>query len=98
MTIITIKQTGEVQWIGDAMPIPVTIVERKRLSTIEPFDTVKRDAFRLLRFMFGEQGRVAAWTRKWRGLWLVTILETGEWSVFRKRANAVRWELEKLAL
>lgn len=71
-------------------------VTKRRVSTITPMFAPKKQAFWLLRKLFGEEGRVAAWTRTWRTTWLVRILKTGEWSVFTRREDCVAWELEKL--
>jgi hypothetical protein len=51
-------------------------------------------AFWILRKLFGERGRVAAWTRTWRCAWLVKVIRCGEWSVFHLRSDAVKWELQ----
>lgn len=67
-----------------------------RLSTITPIGSFKLAAFRLLRWLFGERGRVAEFTRKWKGPWYVEIIATGEWSVFLKRSDAVAWEIERI--
>jgi hypothetical protein len=44
-----------------------------RGSYILPISRPKRWAFRLFRRLFGETGRVAAWTRSWRGPWRVDL-------------------------
>jgi hypothetical protein len=44
-----------------------------RASHVVPISRPKRWAFRLFRRLFGETGRVAAWTRTWRGPWRVDL-------------------------
>lgn len=74
-------------------------IKLTRLSHITPVCApIKGPAFRLLRWLFGDRGRIAAWTRTWKGPWLVEILATGEWSVFNKRSDAVAWEIERINL
>jgi len=46
---------------------------RSRASHDLPVAALKRSAFRLLRLLFGECGRVSEWTRGWRGPWQVTF-------------------------
>ncbi len=94
---IILKHNGEIKFVGSPpFDLPLKNIRKKRVSTITPMFTPKAQAFWLLRKIFGEDGRVAAWTRRWRGPWRVRILATGDWSVFDLRDDAVRWELEKL--
>lgn len=76
--------------------LPTVTLSKRRVSTITPMFAPKRQLFWLLRWLFGEEGRAAAWTRKWKGPWIVRILATKEWSVFFKRNDCIAWELEKL--
>lgn len=71
-------------------------VSKRRVSTITPMFAPKKQVFWLLRKIFGEQGRVAEFTRRWRGPWIVKIIATGEWSVFTRRESAIEWELMML--
>lgn len=98
-TIIISKKDGSLQWLNPPpFKLPVTEVTRQRFSEILPTDPVRRCAFRILRKLFGEEGKVAAWTRKWRCLWTAKIL-LGRWRgsefVTPFRAAAVEWEHER---
>lgn len=96
MTMI-LKPNGEVEWIEGEPFIPVINVKRRRLSHVTPaFAPIRLPLFKLLRRVFGDRGRVAAWTRTWRGPWKVKIVATGEWSLFEKRSDAIAWEMEQV--
>jgi hypothetical protein len=49
----------------------------RRASHVEPAPFWERQAFRLLRTLFPDTGRVAAWTRTWRCLWRVNTSPVG---------------------
>ena len=71
-----IKRDGTLEFLGAPPPglvLPAGTTKR-RFSEIVPVHPVKRAAFRLLRWMFGEDGRVARWTRGWRCRWEAIIL------------------------
>ena len=94
--IINVTKTGDVEWIGDKCPLdlPLGKIRRRRVSTIRPVRFLKRMAFVILRTVFGETGRVAAFTRTWAGPWRCVILSTGQTEVFENRQAAVDWEYE----
>lgn len=96
---LKLKPDGTVESIGNPLGLPFARGARKRrLSTITPWlAPIKGPAFRILRLVFGDDGRVAAWTRTWRGPWIVRILATGEWTVREKRADCIDWEIEQLS-
>ena len=52
-------------------------VVTKRASHVEPSEFWLRVAFRLLRIVFGERGRVAEWTRGWRTIWRIDTHPVG---------------------
>lgn len=92
-----ILSNGTIKTIGrPPFELPTTILSKRRVSTITPVFFPQKQAFRFLRWVFGEEGRVARFTRTWSGPWIVKILATGEWSVFFKRQAAIDWELEQL--
>ncbi len=96
MKTITILPDGQVQFLGDACPLDLPLVDpiRRRVSKIQPAHNVwKRIAFLLVRRCFGELGRAADWTRTWSGSWRATILATGQSAVFESRAEAIAWEI-----
>ncbi len=96
--LINVAEDGSIEWIGDKCPLdlPLGKIRRRRVSTIRPAHNGKRMVFQILRTVFGEQGRVAAFTRRWNGPWIATILSTGETAVFENRQAAIDWELEIL--
>ena len=98
MKTIIIIPGGDVQFLGDICPVDLPLVKLKRIrvSTIQPLTAPKRCLFRLIRFLFGDQGRIAAWTRRWVGPWKAVILATGQSAVFENRDQAVMWEMRCL--
>ncbi len=54
-----------------------TTTEQARGGHVLPQQTLKRQAFRALRRLFGGAGAVADWTRSWAGPWVVVICKTG---------------------
>lgn len=59
--------SDEALQISEAIGATVTL----RASNVVPANVFKFVAFILLRQCFGERGRVANWTRTWRGDWEV---------------------------
>lgn len=94
---ITLKPNGSVEWVGDApFTLPVTNVRKRRVSRIVPVNLWKRVCFRLLRLCFGDEGRVAKWTRTWSGPWRGRILATGETFEDGNRLCVIAWEIVTL--
>jgi len=54
------------------------VAHSARGGYVWPQRRLKRFAFRLLRKLFGRNGRIAAWTRTWRGPWTVIVAATGQ--------------------
>ena len=82
---------GEIEVIGE--PVIVLGAGRQRRAThILPVNPFKRAAFVLLRLVFGERGRVAETTRRWRGPWKAIILATGQTKIHPSRKVLLRWE------
>lgn len=99
MKTIFIEPDGSVSFLGDECPVDLPLGNpiRKRVSVIQPAHNVwKRIAFKILRTVFAEQGRVSDWTRTWQCEWRATILATGQSAVFENRQAAVDWEYEIL--
>ena len=95
---ITITPEGNVEFLGDTLPIdlPLGKTVRRRVSVIRPLNVWKRIAFISLRLLCKDTGRAAAFTRTWRGPWRATILATGQSAVFENRQAAIDWEYEVL--
>jgi hypothetical protein len=71
------------------------IVERKRVSYIYPQNFILRAIFKMLRKLFGDDVKIAKWTRNWKCLWQVEILDGKEKIVFKgfqNRKDAVKFE------
>ena len=72
----------------------------ERISHIEPTGWSQRWLFHRIRGCFGDDGRMAAWTRRWRCLWRVNFAPTGgdlcfanrDGKPFRSHAAAVAYE------
>jgi hypothetical protein len=65
--------------LGDLpLRLPHSALRIQRASHVWPVHPIKRAAFRLLRLCFGERGRVAVWTRSWRGPWQVVLMRNAE--------------------
>lgn len=91
---IRIKPNGLIEFLS---PPPFKLVEEKsskRYSEITPTNPVLYVLFRLLRFCFGEYGRVGAFTRRWQCLWRMTVLSTGYTETSRDRAALIDKEHE----
>lgn len=94
-TTVTVLPNGDVQFIGeDIFDLPLGKIRRRRLSTIQPNVVWRKAAFLLLRTVFGDRGRVAAFTRKWNCEWEVRLI--GRPGTFRSmdRSACVAWEME----
>jgi len=67
----------------------------QRASHVLPRNRLLRALFRWLRDTFGETGIVAACTRRWPCLWVADMspIGGGQYGPFRKRADAIRFEI-----
>lgn len=92
------KATGCVEWLAPPpFLIPVEKQSRRRFSEIVPVALLPRILFRLLRLLFGERGKVAAWTRTWCVMWRAKILigkHKGKWMEHAFREVLLQWERE----
>lgn len=98
-TTLRIKKDGTIEWlVPPPFPVPVVNQTKQRFSEIVPTDPLRCLAFRILRKLFGETGRVSDWTRSWRCLWTGRIL-TGRWRgsefISPFRAAVLEWEHSK---
>lgn len=106
-TVINVTEDGNIEFIEGTVSLDMALAlsgdldlskktVRRRLSRIVPASPWKRVAFYTLRFLCGERGRAAAFTRTWKGPWRMRILSTGQTEVFELRQAAVDRELEIL--
>ncbi|MGN6556204.1 MAG: hypothetical protein ACTHLW_21040 [Verrucomicrobiota bacterium] len=106
MQILTFHESGIITALdtrGGVDAEQLGMVKRTRASHIWPAHPVKRAAFRILRRLFGESGRVATWLRQWRGPWEVRFVDplaprrigAVVFSHISRRV-CVAWEIEQL--
>jgi len=100
-TVITFETDGSLTIIGDS---PAVLGEEyagssRRASHVEPTGLMLRWAFHLLRAAFGETGRVAGWTRRWKCPWRVNLAPSGGpiLGPYGDRAQAISEEVDWLA-
>lgn len=94
---IKVKPNGELEFFPDVPPGLDVETTKHRFSEIVPVNPVKRAAFRALRWAFGEEGRVAEWTREWRCKWECVILRgpaKGKRVRMESRQLLIEWEGE----
>jgi len=73
------------------------IIERKRVSHIYPQNIILRTIFKVLRKLFGDNGKIADWTRNWKCKWQVEILDENKskkkiFKGFKDRKTAIDFE------
>lgn len=88
-TIQSIKNEGEDFDLFDAES------EVNRASHVEPVNRTLRRAFHFLRKVFGENGRVGNWTRRWKCEWRIDMSPVGGMVFygFASRADAIAYEV-----
>lgn len=94
-----IKRDGTLEFLGAPPPrLALPGATKQRFSEIVPVHPVLLVAFRVLRWMFGEEGRVSDWTRTWKCWWEATILigpvrgrKARQWGK-HGRAHLIEWE------
>lgn len=93
---------GGARCVASRVPIALVAighVTTHRASRVEPVSPVLRAAFRALRRAFGDAGRVASWTRRWRCAWRVDLRPSGGpvlAETWRDRSAAIAAELNWL--
>lgn len=91
---LKILKDGRMSWLNPPPFAVPAVTKRKRYSEITPTNPFLFVAFRALRLVFGERGRVAQWTRSWRCEWRMVVLSTGVTSVSTDRAMLIELEHE----
>jgi hypothetical protein len=77
---VTIDENGDLLYLKSDLAdvlLECGEVVQRRASHVEPASRDLRILFHTLRFIFGEQGRIADWTRKWVCLWRVNTAPVG---------------------
>jgi hypothetical protein len=70
-------------------------IDRKRVSYIYPQNFMLRQVFLIIRRIFKNNEKIIEWTRNWKCLWQVEILDGKEKTVFKgfqNRKDAVKFE------
>jgi hypothetical protein len=91
-----LKPDGTIEFLNPP-PFRVDVIRRKRFSEIVPTNFWLLMAFRILRALFGEKGKVSDWTRRWNCRWYCMILTgdyAGEWLESDDREELLAWERE----
>lgn len=74
----------------DSLPLAaIGTVTKHRASHVLPCHPIKRAAFRVLRAVFGERGKVADYCRGWKGPWEVRFTETPHLVSFTHKSRRV---------
>lgn len=95
--IIKIDKQGNIEAMNfDLKRLGYENVTHRRLSHIWPCSFWKRQAFRLVRAIFGDRGLMAAWTRRWVGPWQVRLVSNTRHVAYTAafRDWCVQWEHE----
>ena len=99
---VTIDEDGDLVFLktplSDVLLELGTVVTR-RASHVTPRAFLPRVGFKLLRWAFGDTGRVSEWTRTWRGPWRVDMRPVGAPVVdgdWRTRQDAIDFEIAYL--
>lgn len=99
---VTIDENGDLAFLSTDMSdvfLEMGKAVKRRASHVEPERLAKRIAFRVLRGVFGDHGRVAEWTRNWSGKWRVDTRPTAGVvlpQLFDSRDEAITAEIEFL--
>ncbi len=104
--ILLIVENGTIAVLGDTAKARdlfgayVGTVQQRRASHVEPINPALRLAFRALRWLGGDKGRVAAFTRSWGCQWRVDLAPSGGGILepFAARADAIAAEIEWLCI
>jgi len=70
-----LNKQGEIEWLTRP-PVPFTVIPKRkvRFSEIVPTNIALFIAFRIIRFLCGEDGVMAIWTRQWVCNWKLIVL------------------------
>lgn len=102
MTALIIHPDGRVEAVADDIARSIAAelgnMTTRRASHVLPAHPIKRAAFRLLRSVFSEQGKVAAWCRNWRGPWQVRFASDPGTVVYshKSRRVCIDWEVKTI--
>jgi len=87
---LVVKEDGTIEQIVSEEMLKLDGAETvRRASNVLPLGIPKRVAFKALRRVFGDKGRVSAWTRRWRGPQIVEIIDGPTLGPFHSRTEAL---------
>jgi hypothetical protein len=99
-TKLYIEPDGTIRAVAnDALPLDgIGTLTQRRASHVWPCRPATRFAFRVLRSLFGERGRIAEWCRRWHGPWEVRFADDPHRVVFShpSRRVCIAWEIQRL--
>lgn len=77
--IIKLDEDGAMRFLvnEDTAGFVTTDSQVRRASHVEPDSLILRGVFHTLRFMFGEKGRMAQFTRIWPCIWRTNLAPSG---------------------
>lgn len=94
---IVVNEDGTIQQIvTDEMVAFEGEATTRRASNVMPLAPVKRAAFKMLRTVFGEKGRVSDWTRRWKGPHIAVMVDGPVLGPYPSRQGALDAELRWL--
>jgi len=70
-------QKGTVQYLIGEVKFDIGPSKVLRYSNVEPCNAMLRAAFKMLRTLAGDTGRIAEWTRTWRVYWRADLRISG---------------------
>ena len=95
--IVNINDDGVISYIKDPKaPAFEGSHSQRRASNVLPHNPIKRIAFKALRLVFGNRGRVSDWTRTWTGENIVNIVGGPTLGPFGSRREALDYEVQYL--
>lgn len=91
MRYIEIHKNGTIRTFKNDFDLDLKSKTEIRVSRILPKNIFLRFTFILLRKLFGDDGKIANWTRNWRCTWIV-IIDGKIIGEFQNRKDAILFE------
>jgi len=94
---ITIGQDSTARTVGEnILTESLGMTEKRRASHIEPVNTFLRIAFYAVRWWAADNSPEHEWTRNWKCLWRVNIVDGPTWGSYSDRLEAIADEVKYL--
>ena len=97
MKIRAVIERDELETVGEIARAFGDKIKEERISRIVPENPLLRFLFLFLRKTFGDKGKVANWTRRWKCRWIVQFKDGKVLGPFNERASALQAEIEELS-